>query len=144
MVTPCLQRSGTREPPQTCTYFAPSTYSELSGRPLPYRTPRIRDVLEPPGGLTVSIEGRLPGVPLHALLIREPDNDVLRREGMRAVVSVVTALDAAGDVPAARELALLGVASPWSPDSTYSLSRKSSERLMQPLGACLGTFRIDC
>ncbi len=94
-------------------------YDGLSAMPLPFRTPQIQDVLQAPGGHTVSIEARLPGVPLRLLLDQAPDDEALRQQGMSAVAAVVTALSALDDIPAARALPLLDAPSPWRPGVSW-------------------------
>jgi len=94
-------------------------YLELRERQLPFATPKISEVFETHAGSSVSIEERLIGVPLKDLLDSEPDNEMLNEQGMKAVVSVVEALNAVVDLPAARELPLLGHPSLWTGNSTW-------------------------
>jgi hypothetical protein len=61
------------------------------------------------------------GVPLQSLLQREPENELLQERGRATVVAVVEALSDAGDIPTARQLALLGTSLLWTPEATWGL-----------------------
>jgi aminoglycoside phosphotransferase (APT) family kinase protein len=97
-----------------------SFYTQLRTTHLPFATPEIHEVLETASGVTVSIEERLPGVPLKSILERNSDNEVLSKTGMEAVISVVEALQIIGDVPAVRDLAVLNGSSLWTQHYTWN------------------------
>ncbi|GHO88836.1 phosphotransferase family protein [Dictyobacter formicarum] len=88
-------------------------YAQLREQLLPFATPLIHNVFSTSQGYIISIEERLAGVPLKGMLERDPDNIRLRQQGMAATVGVVTALASVEDLPAARELALMGEPSSW-------------------------------
>ncbi len=95
-------------------------YIQLREKQLPFATPGIREILENNSGLVISIEERLAGVPLKDILERNPANAGLYKKGMDAVITVVESLGTIGDIPVARELAILGESSLRTPDSTWS------------------------
>lgn len=68
---------------------------------LPFRTPRIREVAAGEGGLAVSVEDKLTGVPLHEAGLPE-------EQALDAFVAVVEALRGVRPGPAARALPVLG------------------------------------
>jgi len=96
-------------------------YEQLSEKKLPFATPFINEILETRTGSPISIEQRIRGVPLQSLLQREPENELLQERGRATVVAVVEALSNAGDIPAARQLALLGTSSLWTPEATWGI-----------------------
>jgi hypothetical protein len=97
-----------------------SFYTQLREKQLPFTTPRIHEILENRDGLVISIEERLSGVPLKDILERNSGNAVLYQKGMDAVVTVVESLGTIGDIPVARELAILGEPSSRTSKSTWS------------------------
>ena len=96
-----------------------SFYHQLREKRLPFATPQIHDVLETTSAI-VSTEERLAGVTLRNILDRHPHNNSFTKQGMLATVSVVEALRTAGDILAARQLALLGELSPWTTSATWN------------------------
>jgi aminoglycoside phosphotransferase (APT) family kinase protein len=68
---------------------------------LPFRTPRIREIGAGEGGLAVSVEDKLTGVPLQEAGLPE-------EQALEAFVTVVEALRAARPGPASRRLPLVG------------------------------------
>ena len=94
-------------------------YAQLWEQHLPFATPLIQDVFRTSQGHTVSVEERLPGMPLKSILERDPDNVRLRRQGMAATASVVTGLATVEELPAARALALMGEPSPWDAHANW-------------------------
>lgn len=96
-----------------------SFYTQLREKRLPFATPQMHEVWQTYSGFAVSTEERLTGVPLKNILENEPDNEVLYRKGMAAVVSVVEALKTIGDIPVARKLALLDEPPLWPPRSSW-------------------------
>jgi aminoglycoside phosphotransferase len=68
--------------------------------PLPYRTPRIREIHADGNGLAVSVEDKLTGTPMHEANLPEED-------ALDAFVAVVEALGTTTAGPASKELLVL-------------------------------------
>jgi aminoglycoside phosphotransferase (APT) family kinase protein len=68
--------------------------------PLPFRTPRIREIHADGNGLAVSVEDKLTGTPL-------PDADLTESEALDAFVAIVEALGRTEAGPASRKLPVL-------------------------------------
>ena len=82
-------------------------YAELSAKRLPFRTPRIEDVVQD-GNLTISIEHELPGVPL-----QDYSEDERRTQAsVDCVIDVLQALGAIANVATATELPALDESEP--------------------------------
>ncbi len=96
-----------------------SFYAQLRKKLLPFATPLIHEVVKTHSGFTISLEEQLAGVSLKSILERNRESDVLSQKGIGAVFSVVDALRTIGDVPAARDLALINEPSLWTPGATW-------------------------
>ncbi|MBQ0900960.1 phosphotransferase family protein [Micromonospora sp. U21] len=83
-------------------------YNALNSKSLAFRVPRILQV-EAVEGRVVTIERRLTGATLSDALAA---GAVRREDAYRVVVDVVAELAASGELPAARELAVLGEPTP--------------------------------
>jgi len=95
-------------------------YDQLREKHLPFATPKIHNVLRAQSGdFVVSIEERLPGTALKAILERDPENNMLLKKGIDTVFSVVNNLQTVGDIPIVKRLSLLGEPSLWTPRSTW-------------------------
>jgi aminoglycoside phosphotransferase (APT) family kinase protein len=96
-----------------------SFYAQLREKRLPFATPLIHEVIKTDTGFTISLEEKLAGVSLRSILERDPESDILSQKGMDAIFSVVEALGTAGDIPVARDLALLNEPSLWMQNATW-------------------------
>ena len=96
-----------------------SFYAQLRQVKLPFLTPLISEVLEAPGGLAVSIEERLPGVPLRDVLEVQRNSAVVTNKGLAVVAEVVEALSAVRGISSARELNVLGEGVLWAGNRSW-------------------------
>lgn len=117
-------------------------FAALDGR-LPYRTPRILELYQP-GPYWVTIETKLPGVPLHTVAAPFESPDWGRtRDRLLDVVGAVAQVEAPAEL---RELAVLDEARPFRPDGVSwvealsSLVRRRVARFGDRLRAVIDDF----
>jgi aminoglycoside phosphotransferase len=106
--------------------------AELKDQQLPFRTPEI-SVVDDVDGQAVSIEVKLPGVPLREAI---EDGRVSQEQGLDAFVEVVRALGQTEAGPASRALPLVGETAPfwrdrvsWGDALAGLVSRRSGKSL---------------
>jgi hypothetical protein len=117
-------------------------YEELAGAGLGFATPRFLEIWEAEGS-PVTIEPRLPGVPLDSV---RPLDRPLRPDAIACVLDVLDGLRGAGELASARSLAVLEEPRPmWEGVGSWSaaLGALLDRRLAvsgEQLGACVPGF----
>jgi len=100
-------------------------YAELGPENLPYRTPTILDVIDSDVGTAISVEERLPGIPLRELRDAAWDNEPAQEKYERIVATVVNGLRDAQPIFTTKLLPILGhtvpdyVSDDWGSLLTY-------------------------